>query len=166
MTKSRLLILCAICTATAMLLLSACASSPGSRGTGSEPVFLPDEARLRARLTEFHNALGANDIERRYAMSAPAIREKMTFEGFKRDVRWDESAARGKRSRMSASLDRACSCMPVQALRCVLIVDVTVEEEGGNIKKERPLEMWEYDGSEWYWGTIGAESRGRCPGER
>jgi len=51
-------------------------------------------------------------------------------------------------------------------MRCVLIVDVTIEEDGGGIKKERPLEMWEYAGGEWYWDYMGAESRGRCPGER
>ncbi len=162
MTTFRLLIFCAICAATAMLLLSACAGPSGSRGSADETVSLPDETRLRARIAEFHNALGSNDIEHRYAMLAPAIREKMTLEQFKRDMRWNGNAARTK---MTAALDRACSCAPVQYLRCVLIVDVAVEGAGGKITKERPLEMWEYDGSEWYWGYMGVESRGRCPGE-
>ncbi len=143
--------------------LSACQTPGAIKSTGPETVVVPDEARLRARLVEFHNALGANDIERRYAMSAPAIREKMTLEQFKKDMRWNENAARMK---MTAALGRACGCVPMQYLRCVLIVDVTVEEAGGKITKEQPLEMWEYDGSEWYGGYIGANSRGRCPGER
>ncbi len=67
---------------------------------------------------------------------------------------------------MSAALVRACSCTSMKALRCVLIVDVTIEEAGGKVMKDKPLEMWEYDGGEWYWGYIGANSRGRCPGER
>jgi hypothetical protein len=48
----------------------------------------------------------------------------------------------------------------------VLIVDVTIEEAGSKIKKEQPLETWEFAGGEWYWGYLGTESRGRCPGER
>ena len=89
----------------------------------------------------------------------------MSFEEFKKDLRWDENASRRKETRMSAALARACSCVQAKALRCVLIVDVTVEEDGGKVIREKPLEMWEHDGGEWYWGTIGAESRGRCPGE-
>ena len=163
MTTFRLLIVCAICAATAMLLLSACTAPSGPRGLAGEAVSLPDEARLLARIAEFHGALGANDIERWYAMSAPAIREKMTLEQFKKDMRWNGNASQTK---MTAVLDRACSCVPVQYLRCVLIVGVTAEGAGGKITRERPLETWEYGGGEWYWGYIGAESRGRCPGER
>jgi hypothetical protein len=131
-----------------------------------EKANVPDEARLRARLAEFHSALVANDIARWYAMTAPVVRDKMTFEQFKKDVRWDENAGRRKETRMTASLGRACSCTPMNTTRCVLIVDVMIEDADGKIKKERPLEMWEYAGGEWYWGYMGAESRGRCPGER
>ena len=154
-----------LCALLFSLGLSACGTPSGTRGSAGEAVSLPDEARLRARIAEFHGALGANDISKRYAMAMPAIREKMTFEEFKKDVRWDENAARRKETRMSAALARACSCVQAKALRCVLIVDVTVEEDGGKVIREKPLEMWEHDGGEWYWGTIGAESRGRCPGE-
>jgi hypothetical protein len=148
-----------------LAFLAACQAAGISRGAGADSFSPPHEARLRARLTEFHNALGANDISKRYAMAAPGIRGKMTFEEFKKDLRWDENASRRKETRMSAALVRACSCTPMEALRCVLIVDVTIEEVGGKVVKEKPLEMWEYAGGEWYWGDIGAESRGRCPGE-
>lgn len=160
MLKSRFL---DIFLAMGLFCLSACAAPSGPRGPGGEAVSLPDEARLRTRLVEFHNALGANDIEHGYAMAAPAIREKMTLEQFKKDMRWNGNAPRTK---MTAVLGRACSCVPMQDLRCVLIVDVTIEEDGGRVIKDTPLEMWEYDGSEWYWGYMGANSRGRCPGER
>ena len=126
----------------------------------------PDEARLRARIVEFHDALAADDIARRYAMMTSGIRENMTVEEFKKDMRWDGNGAHRKERKMTAALSRACSCTPMKALRCVLIVDVIVEESGGRIIKEHPLEMWEYEGGEWYWGYIGAESRGLCPGER
>jgi hypothetical protein len=149
-----------------LMSLAAC-QTPGSiMNSGPEKAAVPDEARLRARLTEFHNALGANDISKRYAMATTGIREKVTFEEFKKDLRRDENAARRKETRMSAALVRACSCTPMKALRCVLIVDVTIEEAGGKVITDMPLEMWEYDGGEWYWGYIGANSRGRCPGER
>jgi hypothetical protein len=164
MPKSRLLV---IFLAMGLSCLSACAAPPGPRGSAGEAVVsLPDEARLRARIVEFHGALGANDISKRYAMATPAIRGKMTFEEFKKDLRWDENTSRRKKTRISAALARVCSCVQVKAIRCVLIVDATVEEDGGKVIREKPLEMWEHDGGEWYWGTIGAESRGRCPGER
>ncbi len=146
--------------------LYACQTPGAITSSRPETVVVPDEARLRARLAEFHNALGANDISRRYAMAASGIRDRMTFEEFKKDLRWDENAARRKETKISASLARACSCAPMKALRCVLIVDITIEEAGGKVITEKPLEMWEYDGGEWYWGYIGADSRGRCPGER
>jgi len=155
-----------VCLVLAGLVLSACGAPMASRGAGDGAVTLPDAARLHARLADFHNALGANDIARWYAMTSPGIRDKMTFEQFKKDMRWDENAARRKETRMSASLGRACSCVSARDLRCVLIVDVTIEEAGGKIKKEQPLETWEYAGGEWYWGYLGTESRGRCPGER
>ena len=41
----------------------------------------------------------------------------------------------------------------------VLIVDVTIEDADGKIKKERPLEMWEYAGGDWYWGYMGGTCR-------
>ncbi len=166
MKKSHVHLTVLFCLFLAGLLLSGCSAPLVSREAGAGAVSLPDEARLRARITEFHHALGANDISKRYAMATPGIRDKMTFEEFKKDVRWDENAARRKESRMSATLERACRCTLMNTMRCVLIVDVTIEEGGGGIKKEWPLEMWEYAGGEWYWGYMGAESRGRCPGER
>jgi hypothetical protein len=125
----------------------------------------PDEARLRARLAEFHSALGANDVTRWYAMTTPTIREKMTFEQFKKDLRWDENASRRKKSVMTGDLGRVCSCVPMGFIRCVLIVNVTTRDADGRVQKERPLETWEYGDGEWYWGYLGPESRGQCPGE-
>ncbi len=70
-----------------LMFLAAC-QTPGSiKSSGPGTPAVPDEARLRARLTEFHNALGANDISKRYAMATPGIREKMSFEEFKKDMR-------------------------------------------------------------------------------
>jgi hypothetical protein len=90
----------------------------------------------------------------------------MTFEQFKKDMRRDENAGRRKEAGMTASLGRACSCTSAGYMRCVLIVDGTIEDADGKIRKERLLETWEYAGGEWYRGCMGAESRGRCPGER
>jgi hypothetical protein len=143
-----------------LLCLTACAT-PGTVKGSPDTVAVPDKTRLRARLAEFHTALGANDIARWYDMSAPVIREKMSLEQFKKDMRWDENAARRKQSAMKADLGRICNCVPMQYLRCVLIVDVSVGE-----KKEHPLETWEYADGEWYVGYVGPESRGLCPGER
>jgi len=159
---------CTVSVAFVVLVLgflAACQTPGATKSTGPEKATVPDEARLHLRLAEFHNALGANDIARWYAMTEPAVRDKMTFEQFKKDMRWDENAGRRKEARMTASLGRACSCTPMRTTRCLLIVDVTIEEADGKIKKERPLEMWEYAGGEWYWGYMGAESGGRCPGE-
>jgi hypothetical protein len=161
--RSRFLVILA---AMAMMLFPACGVPVVSQKTGTEAVSLPDEARLRARLAEFHDALGANDIAKWYAMTAPGIRDKMTFEEFKKDMRWDENAARRKEIRMKGELGKVCSCTAMRTLRCVMIINVTIEDADGRVKKERPLEMWEYAAGEWYWGYMGPESRGRCPGER
>jgi hypothetical protein len=137
---------------TALFFLGAC------QGVKPTTVELPDETRLRARMQEFHNALGNNDIAAWYAMTSPTIRDKMTFDQFKKDLRWDEDASRRTRKTTRADLMKPCSCVQMQFIRCVVIADITIEEPGKNPSRERPLEMWEFADGEWYcgvsWGTI------------
>lgn len=143
----------------ALFFLGAC------QGVKPTAVELPDETRLRARLQELHNAIGNNDIAAWYAMTSPTIRDKMTFDQFKNDLRWDQDASRRTRKTMRADLMKPCSCVQMQFIRCVVIADITVEESGKHPSRERPLEMWEFSEGEWYWGIMGHDSRGRCPGD-
>jgi hypothetical protein len=130
-------------------------------------VILPQEARLQERIKAFHDALGNNDIATWYAMTAPAIRKRMTFDQFKKDIRWEENSGRRTQSTLQAQLLRSCNCEQYgDAVRCVLAVNVTVTESGKKPRTESPLEMWEYSDGQWYWGYIGPDTGGRCPGEK
>jgi|GEM_PF-3409753 len=152
--------LSAVIVVFVMLLL------PGAcQGVKPTTVELPDETRLRVRLQELHNAIGNNDIVTWYAMTSPSIREKMTFDQFKKDLRWDQDASRQTRKTMRADLMKPCSCVHMQFIRCVVIADITIEEPGKDHSRERPLEMWEFSDGEWYWGIMGHDSSGRCPGD-
>jgi len=113
----------------------------------------------------FHSALARNDIETWYKMSTPMMRDNMDLQTFKKSLRQDKDNHGRMETKMTATLFRRCSCHPMgDALRCVLIADVAILENGES-RRERPLEMWEYTHGDWYWGYLGAESRGRCPGE-
>ncbi len=143
--------------AVVVLLLGACQTILPQSGE------LPREDRLRERLQEFHHALGNNDIEKWYAMTSPVIRQKMTLDEFKKDLRWKEDRSKSK---IEGELLRNCSCVQMQLLRCVLVVGISVDLPGQPPLKERPLETWEFGDGEWYWGYMGPDLRGRCPGEK
>lgn len=149
----------------AILLLAAFALAGCTTAPTRSDAPLPDEAKLLARLKEYHAALGHNEIEKVYALSSPNIRKRMTFVDFKKDMRWDTVGAKSPMLEMQAGLGKSCGCTDMGGfLRCVLIVDVAVSGAGRSPATERPLEMWEYVNGEWYWGYTGPDSRGRCPG--
>jgi hypothetical protein len=144
----------------AALVSAGCATTPAGSGAP-----LPDEARLQARLREFHEAMGRNEIEKVYALSSPTIRKQMTFTDFKKDMRWDKVGGRSPVLEMQAGLGKNCGCTDMGGFqRCVLIVNVAVSGAGRSSATERPLEMWEHVDGDWYWGYSGPDSRGRCPG--
>lgn len=126
----------------------------------------PSEGRLRERVQDFHVILGNNDIATWYAMTTPTTRKKMTFDKFKQDLRWDDKKAARTKEPMQAELSRVCNCVDVGTIRCVIIADVRISKPDGKTVQDRPLEMWEFADGEWYWGYIGAGSRGKCPGEK
>ena len=135
----------------------------GCAGTHLSNGKVPDEGRLRERISEFHNALGNNDIAAWYAMISPIIRDKMTFGQFKKGFRWDENSASRSKSTMQAELSRVCRCSEMRLLRCVLVADVSVTRPGQEPSKERPIETWEFANGEWYWAYMGPDTGGRCP---
>ncbi|HOC45737.1 MAG TPA: hypothetical protein PKM26_03940 [Syntrophorhabdaceae bacterium] len=127
-------------------------------------VALPDEQRLRVRLSEFHNALGNSEVVTWYNMTTPGIRSQMNLEQFKKDLRWDDR--KHEKSDISGELAKPCSCVNMGFTRCVIMVDITLVSPGKAPSKEKSLQTWEYDGGEWYWGYMGPGNNGRCPGER
>jgi hypothetical protein len=137
----------------------------GCAGVHPHNVKTPHEERLRARVSQFHDVLGLKDINAWYAMTTPTIRSKMTLEEFKKDFRWDENEAKTNNQKMRGEFSKVCSCLDMGYIRCVIIVDVTITQPDQPSTIERPLEMWEYADGDWYWGLIGHDSRGRCPGE-
>jgi hypothetical protein len=128
-------------------------------------VDLPDDQRLRARLSEFHNALGDNDIVTWYNITAPAIRKRMTLDEFKQGFRWDDTKPR-VRSTINAQLVKPCSCVKTGLTRCVILVDINTTEPGKTPVNEKSLQSWDYFDGEWYWGYMGPGNKGGCPGEK
>ncbi len=147
---------------SSLLMLCSCQTFTVS----SKHVPLPSESRLGERIQEFYTALGNNDVASWYAMTSPAQRQRISFEQFKKNLRWDERAAAMKKSRIEAKLWRVCSCRQEINTRCVLITELKTSVNGNGVETEKPLEMWEYSEGEWYWGYLGPDSQGRCPGER
>lgn len=126
---------------------------------------LPDESLLQRRLKEYHDALGNNDIAAWYAMTSPTITEKLTFEEFKKNFRWDENASNRTKMNMQAELGKTCGCMQQKYLRCVLVINIDLNESGRNPRTEKLLETWEYARGEWFWVYMGPDTRGKCPGQ-
>ncbi len=149
----------------AVVLLTVLVTAGCSTAPARSDATLPDEAKLQARLKEFHEAMGHNEIEKVYAMSSPNIRKAMTIVDFKKDMRWDKIGAKSPVLEMQADLGKNCGCTDMGGFQhCVLIVKVAVSGAGRSPAIERPLEMWEYMNGDWYWGYSGPDSRGRCPG--
>ncbi len=145
----------------AAFVAGACQTAPTKGGST-----MPYETKLKARLREYHEAMGRKEIEKLYAMSSPTIRRSMSLDDYKKDLRWEQVGAKMAPMEVQADLGRGCNCVDMGGfMRCVLVVDVAINEAGKQPRTERPLEMWEYMGGEWYWGYTGPQSRGRCPGE-
>ncbi len=68
----------------------------------------PNEGRLRERISELHNALGNDDIAAWYAMTSPAIKERITFEQFKKNLRRDADSEPRNKAIMQAGLSKVC----------------------------------------------------------
>ncbi len=127
---------------------------------------LPDENSLHSRLVEFHNVVGANDIESWYAMTSPSFRKQMSFDAFKKDLRWDERAGQRNTSRTQIVNSRTCGCSQSSDLRYVVLVNLSVSPPDKTPSRESLLETWDYEGNEWYWSYMGLSLNGHCPGER
>ncbi len=127
---------------------------------------LPAKLRLEYRIREFHKALGSNDIFTWYSMTSPYFQTRVSLEQFKKNLRWDENMVRRPQKDMKGELSRNCGCVQDRYLRCALIVDIMETEKNGFVKKENPLETWEYHEGEWFWAYMGPSAGGLCPGER
>ena len=152
-----------ICFAWSVLFfLSSCQTFKTS---GQYTGVLPDELHLQTRIKQFHDALGNNDIATRYAMTSHVITRKMTLDQYKKDFRWDEKAVNKTKISVKAELGKTCSCEQQIYLRCVLVINIGINEPGHDPKTESPLETWEYADGEWFWAYMGPDTKGRCPGQ-
>ena len=146
------------------LLPAASQASTISEGQ-SAGVSVPAEPLLRTRLNEFWRAVGAHDIVKRYEMTTPTVRERVTLEEFRKTWSWQERPEFPAQN-MTADLSRVCSCVELRLLRCTLTVELTIERPGEPPTHERTLQMWEFADGQWYEAYSGAPSGRRCPGER
>jgi hypothetical protein len=130
----------------------------------SAGVTVPEEAVLRARLKEFWQAVGAHDIAKRYELTTPTVRERVTLEEFRNTWSWQERPEFPVQN-MRAELSRVCSCAELWLLRCTLSVELTIEKLGDPPVHARTVQMWEFADGQWYEAYSGAPYGRRCPGE-
>jgi hypothetical protein len=125
---------------------------------------VPDVPLLRARVKEFWRAVGVHDIVKRYEMTTPTVRERVTLEAFKKTWSWQEQPEFPVQN-ITADLAGVCSCVELRLLRCTVAVDLTIERPGEPPRDEHTLQTWEFGAGQWYEAYSGAPIGRRCPRE-
>ena len=123
---------------------------------------VPELPSLRARVKEFWRVVGMHDIVKRYEMTTPTVRERVTLEAFKKTWRWQEQPEFPVQS-ITADLAEVCDCVELRLLRCTLSVDLTIQRPDEPSRNEQTLQMWEFAGGQWYEAYSGAPIGRRCP---
>lgn len=123
----------------------------------------PEVPLLGARVKEFWRAVGNHDVVKRYEMTTPTVRERVTLEAYKRTWSWEQQPEFPSQS-ISADLAGVCSCVKLRLLRCTVAVDLTVERPGEPSRDEHTLQTWEFANGQWYEAYSGAPIGRHCPG--
>jgi hypothetical protein len=124
----------------------------------------PEVPLLGARVKEFWQAVGIHDIVKRYELTTPTVRERVTLEAYKRTWSWEQQPEFPLQS-ISADLTGVCSCVKLRLLRCTVRVDLAIERPGQPRRDERTLQTWEFADGQWYEAYSGAPVGRHCPGE-
>ena len=144
----------------ASLPLTSIASTPAVK-EGAHPT-VPELSSLRARVKEFWRVVGMHDIVKRYEMTTPTVRERVTLEAFKKTWSWQERPEFPVQD-ITADLAEVCSCVELRLLRCTVSVDLTIEGQGQPARNDQTLQMWEFADGQWYEAYSGAPIGRRCP---
>ena len=147
----------------AALLPPALLASTPSVEEGTE-ANVPEISLLRVRIREFWRVVGVHDIVKRYEMTTPTVRERVTLEAFKKTWSWQEQPQFPVQN-ITADLAGVCSCVELRLLRCTVAVDLTIERPGEPSSHERTLQTWEFADGQWYEAYSGAPIGRRCPRE-
>ena len=126
--------------------------------TRATPPALP---LLEARVKQFWQAVGAHDIVTRYEMTTPTVRALVTLEAYKKTWSWEQQPQFPLQS-ISADLAGVCSCVTLRLLRCIVRVDLAIEQPGEPRRDERTLQTWEFADGQWYEAYSGAPIGRRC----
>lgn len=118
----------------------------------------------RARLKEFWRAVGAHDVAKRYALTTPTVRERVTLDEFRKTWSWQDQPEFPVQN-MTADLTKICSCVQLRLLRCMVAVNLTIETPDERSIHERTVQVWEFADGQWYEAYSGAPGGRRCPGE-
>jgi hypothetical protein len=151
-----------ITTGLLAMLLPAVLLASTPRARDGAQANAPDVPLLRARVKDFWQAVGAHDIVKRYEMTTPTVRERVTLEAFKKTWSWQEQPEFPVQ-KITAELTGVCGCMELRLLRCTVAVALTVERPDEPSRDEHTLQTWEFTGGVWYEAHSGAPIGRRCP---
>jgi len=118
------------------------------------------DGHLEKRVKERISAKATGDLKSLYEMEHPSLRQYLSF--------LEQQQQESKPKLIDADLEKICHCGLVvdpdgiQTLRCTLLVDVSVEDEG-HLEQIRILEMWESVDGEWYHGYTDHHFWENCP---
>ncbi len=131
---------------------------------------VPEYPRLRARVEAFHAAMASGDDETAYGIYSPFMRALLPLDEFKQ--RHESYRQRTGPVQMIVHAVTPCYCGEVpyppelaptgKALRCVLLIDCSIVENGTE-KRSRYLMAWDHTDGEWYYGIPHPEESEECP---
>lgn len=146
-------------------LLAEDAPRPAIIAAGDAP--MPDEPRLRGRISDFYRAYEARDARALYEMHVPFLQSVFSLEEFKEESGFDDAWSAERAAGLVVDLEEPCYCRNwtypdgSAGERCVLVLRGVEEGPSGQQQAGKFLDMWDYVAGEWYhWGP--GEGAG-CP---
>lgn len=94
-------------------------------------------------MKEFWRAVGAHDVAKRYALTTPTVRERVTLDEFRKTWSWQDQPEFPVQN-MTADLTKICSCVQLRLLRCMVAVNLTIETPDERSIHERTVQVWEF----------------------
>ena len=126
------------------------------------------DGNLEKRVKERIYAKAAGDLKSLYEMELPSLRQYLNFEIPKKDTELEKQQQESKPKLIDSDVEKICHCglvvdpNEIQTLRCTLLVNISVEDEG-HLERFRIMEMWELVDGEWYHSYTDHHFMENCP---